>query len=477
MTSTRRSNIVRAVLFVLACCGCWAQTPSSVPDQNIRIDVNLVTLRFTVKDSSGRPANDLAQQQFSVFQGGVLQEAVFFDSPRNTTGAMKRLQLAFLLDISGSTLATRSEEIAAAETFLRNVHGFTRVGVFGFTDELVSFQGFTSDRRLALKALASTQQHLGKTAIYGSLSALIRQFDNAGKPEIQNVVIVISDAMDDAYRRSTQTIALADTNNIVVYTILVPSAAQLYIRPASAAETPASDRLSQDRKAKEAAFARLALQTGGKHFSGFETILNFNQVMAQINDDIFGNLYSLGYYTLDSDTDKRERDVRIQARRSDLSISTPFENLPERLTAKKQLITALFDNNAVTTLPENLHSVFRELGAEVNLLRTRREGGQIGLPFRIKISPYNLRRSEKGDIKTQLGIIGLLLDQQGNEVVRLREIFQVNLDDKDMREGRGIIYTNKLFAAPGTYRLKIALLELTSWKMAAFEYVVRIVDQ
>ena len=477
MTSARHSNFVKVILFCLACCCCWAQTPSEVPEQNIRIDVNLVTLKFTVNDPSGRPTNGLAQQQFSVFEGGVLQKIVFFDSPRNTTGAIKQLQLAFLLDISGSTLATRSEEIAAAETFLRNVHGFTLTGVFGFTDKLVPFQGFTSDRSLVLKALASTRKHLGKTAIYSSLNALIGQFDDAEKPEIQNVVIVISDAMDDAYRRSPQTIALAGANNVVVYTILVPSAAQLYIRPSSAVETSASDRLSRDRKAKEAAFAGLALQTGGKHFSGFETILDFHQVMAQINDDIFGNLYSLGYYTLDPYTDKRERSVRIRTRRPDLSISAPFENLPTRLTAKKQLITALFDNDAVTTLPENLRSVFRELGAEVNLLRPRREGGQIGLPFRVKISPYNLRRSEKGNIETQLGIIGLLLDQQGNEVVRLREIFQVNLDTKAMREGRGIIYTNKLFAAPGTYRLKIALVELASWKMAAFEDVVRIVDQ
>ena len=238
MKSTRRSNFVRALLFSLACCCCRAQTSSAVPEQNIRIDVNLVTLRFTVKDPAGRPANGLAQQQFSVLEDGVLQEIVFFDSPRNTTGAMKQLQLAFLLDISGSTFATRSEEITAAQTFLRNVHGFTRVGIFGFTDELVLFQGFTSNRSLARKALASTRRHLGKTAIYGSLNALIGQFDDAGKPEIQNVVIVISDAMDDAYRRSAQTIALAGANNVVIYTILVPSAAQLYIRP-SPVETPA----------------------------------------------------------------------------------------------------------------------------------------------------------------------------------------------------------------------------------------------
>jgi hypothetical protein len=61
------------------------------------------------------------------------------------------------------------------------------------------------------------------------------------------------------------------------------------------------------------------------------------------------------------------------------------------------------------------------------------------------------------------------LDQQGNEVARLREIFRVNLEGKDIRAGRGIIYSNKLFAPPGTYSLKVALLEMTTWNMAAFE--------
>ena len=74
-------------------------------------------------------------------------------------------------------------------------------------------------------------------------------------------------------------------------------------------------------------------------------------------------------------------------------------------------------------------------------------------------------------------MIALLLDQQGREVVRLREVFRVDLEAKALREGRGIIYTNKLFAPPGDYELKLALLELHTWKLVAFESAVRVVDR
>jgi len=56
----------------------------------------------------------------------------------------------------------------------------------------------------------------------------------------------------------------------------------------------------------------------------------------------------------------------------------------------------------------------------------------------------------------------------------LREIFRVNLEAKEISAGRGIIYTNKLFAPPGIYALKVALLEMSTWKMTAFETPVRI---
>ncbi|MCH7803396.1 MAG: VWA domain-containing protein [Acidobacteria bacterium] len=457
-----------------SCITAAAQSSSLIEGARIRIDVNLATLKFMVKENDGGLLNHLNQDHFRVFEGEALQEIVFFEPPRNTEGKMGPLRLAFLIDMSGSTLATRAEELTAAGTFLESLHDFTEVGIFGFSDKLMRLQDFTSTRSLAQKALTESGEHLGPTALYSSLNALIlRMKDHPGAA--QNVVILISDGLDDAYRSAPQSVSLAQSNNVVIYTILVPSAGQLYIGPSSplaqpGASTPADD----DREAKELAFASLSLRTDGEHFSGFETILNFDQVMAQINDGVFGNLYSIGYYTDDPFRGKEERSIRVEIAFPNAYIPARFETLPERSTVKQEVIAALFDDDAMDRVPSNLHLTFREIGADLDLLPQQRQGGQIGLPFRIKISPFSLQKTEKGDIRTGFGVIARLLDQQGEEVARLREIFRVNLEAKEIRAGRGIIYTNKLFAPPGIYALKIALLEMATWKMTAFETPVRI---
>ncbi|TDI07845.1 MAG: VWA domain-containing protein [Acidobacteria bacterium] len=456
------------------CITAASQSSSQIEGPNIRVDVNLATLKFMVKETDGRLLNHLNQGHFRVFEGGALQEIVFFEPPRNTEGEMGPLRLAFLIDMSGSTLATRAEELAAAGTFLDSLHDFTEVGIFGFSDKLMRLQDFTSTRSLAQKALTESGEHLGPTALYDSLNALILRMKDSPRAT-QNVVILISDGMDNAYRIAPQSISLAQRNHVVIYTVLVPSAGQLYISSSSPLSQPgASPPAGDDREAKELAFASLSLRTNGGHFSGFETILNFDQVMAQINDDVFGNLYSIGYYTDDPYRRKEDRNIQVEIAFPKAYIPARFETLPERSTVKQEVIAALFDDDALDRVPNNLHLTFREIGADLDLLPQERQGGQIGLPFRIKISPFSLQKTEKGDIRTGFGVIARLLDQQGEEVARLREIFRVNLEAKDIRAGRGIIYTNKLFAPPGVYALKVALLEMATWNMTAFERNVRI---
>ena len=456
-----------------------AQTDRPSQDKRIRVEVNLVTLRFTVKDGAGLLINDLDKETFRIFEDGIARETMFFESPRNTGGRAKRLWLAFLLDVSGSTFATRSEEIIAARTFFDNVDEFTQIGIFGFTDKLLIFQDFTANRHPALRAFSRARQHLGRTAIYDSIKALASSLNSRTRRDDRKVIIIISDGMDDAYAKATKTAVLARTQNVTLYTILIPSGTQLYVGPASSGlhSEPSSVRLAQEQSAKELAFARLSQQTGGKHFSGFEAILDFDETLAQINDDIFGNLYALGYYTDDPYRNKQERNIRVEVARPDVVVSRLFKHVPERLKDKRKFIAALFDDQAISQLPRSLGRPLREIGAEIDILPARREGGKIGLPFRIKISPFTLRVTDEGDVRTQLAAIGLLRDRQGKEVVRLREFFRVKLGAKEIRGGRGIIYTNKLFAPPGVYELKIALVEVATWKMTAFEHTVSIEDR
>ena len=61
-----------------------AQTDRPSQDKRIRVEVNLVTLRFTVKDGAGLLINDLDKETFRIFEDGIARETMFFESPRNT---------------------------------------------------------------------------------------------------------------------------------------------------------------------------------------------------------------------------------------------------------------------------------------------------------------------------------------------------------------------------------------------------------
>ncbi len=447
----------------------WAIGQDQTQDEAIRVRVDLVLLRFTVRDPGNKLVNTLTQEDFRVIQGGREREIAFFRPPRKRTADLGRLWIAFLLDVSGSTFATRAEEIMAAQNFLDNIHLFTQIGVFGFTDKLLVFQEFTSRKELAERAFAAARPHQGRTAIYESVEALIAPLGTRARPGDGKVLILVSDGMDDAYHRAERAAALALREDVRIYTILVPSAKALPTAPGLvAAEDPKEEE-------KAAAFARLAVKTGGMHFSGIETILDFDSTLAQINDDVFGNLYSIGISGDPAPGIDPDSTAIVTTSNSKLLVSRPFTRAPGRLRAKKKFIEALFYSEVELGAPGDEGLERYELGADVDILRPRGQiSGKVGLPFRIKISPYTLSREPDGDVRTQLGIIGQLVDADGREVVRMREFFRATLERKELRDGRGIIYTNKVFVQPGRYNLRLALLEIPTWKMFFFQRDVRV---
>ncbi len=460
---------------LILCLGCLlpgsarGQNAVGVREDPIRVKVDLVTLRFSVKDAAGEFLNSLSADDFRVTENDELKEIAFFEPPREAKGGTRPLWLAFLLDVSGSTFATRAEEILAAQAFFENIHHFTKVGIFGFTDELMTFQDFTPDRQRALQAFSAAREHLGRTGIYDSLNRLVDIMSDRAGPEDQKAIILVSDGIDRAHEKAVAAASFARERGAVVYTIWVPSASQLYIGP-----TQSADYRERERRVKEEAFASLSARTGGRHYGGFEAILDFDNVLVEINDELFGNLYSIGYYTDNPHLERAERRISLGVRPSDASVHGLFEQIPDRVEAKRRYIAALFDNEALSEFPER-DEVFREIPAEMDVLRPRGAGDETSLPFRLKISAFSLARDERGGVRTQLGVIGVLTDLNGNEVVRLREVFRSQMDARDLRDGRGIIYNNRLFAPPGNYLFKLAVLEIPTWRMTVLERPVRIV--
>jgi len=414
------------------------------------VDVNLVTLRFTVRDESGGFINNLEAGDFSVSENGRAQEISIYEKPRSLVQSSGTTWLAFLLDVSGSTLATRSEEILAARSFFENIRDTVQVGVFGFTDELIVFQDFTENSAKVLDAFSEADRHKGKTAIYKASSQLLSEMNRRAMPGDRKVIIVLSDGMDDEFERSRATAALAKDSSAVFYTVWVPSAEFIYSGPAVAD----NEKIQQERQQKREAYADLSITTGGRHFGGFEAILDFDDVMAQINDEVFGNLYTVGYYSNLSSRGKRDRNINLNFSGTGYqgwNIRGIYQNLPDIVHSKKQFIEALFDSSVTQPLTGRITS-FRDFGAEVDLRKASIDGEMAAVPFRIKISPFTIRLNSKGNIDTQFGYVGLLSDETGEEVLRLRGVFSVKLTrNQIMEDGRGILYNGTFRVPPGRY--------------------------
>ena len=448
---------------------------TSDESQPFRVDVNLVTLRFTVTDLAGRFKNSLALEDLIVEENGAPVQIDLFEQPRNRSGESRDLWLAFLIDVSGSTFTTRTEEIVAAQTFLDNLSHATRIGVFGFTNELLPFQTFTVDRSLVLESIRQARKHLGKTAIYDSLNRLMDLVNSSAPAGSQKSVILISDGLDPAHAKASASASRAREEGFHIYSIRVPSSAQVYIGP-NPTQEDSSRRTSRQRRNEEQieAFNRLGPATGGKSFSGFETILDFDQTLAEINDHLFGNLYRVGYY---SDHVRREDlldRIQVRTRQANFRIASAFKKLPRQFDAKRSLLQVFFDTSGESTLQSSSTVQFREIGADMDVLGQTPEGTLIGLPFRLKVNPFSFRGALRDGVQTQLGILGLLIDQNGKEVVRLREIIRITMDAREVRDGRGIIYSNRLVAPPGAYTLRVALLELSTWRLTSFSRTVTI---
>jgi Ca-activated chloride channel family protein len=88
---------------------CVAQTP-------FRVDVNLVNVGFSVRDSRGNLVTDLTQDDFEVFEDGAGQKVSFFARSGDVP-----LDLGLLVDVSGSQDSFVRPHHRDLEAFLKSV--------------------------------------------------------------------------------------------------------------------------------------------------------------------------------------------------------------------------------------------------------------------------------------------------------------------------------------------------------------------
>jgi Ca-activated chloride channel homolog len=156
----------------------------------LKVEVPLVAVDVSVTDTSGNAINDLAEQDFEVYENGIRQDIRYF------TPVATPYNILLLFDRSGSTQHKWPLMQRAVAGFIASLRHQDRLAMGTFDSELEMQSPWTGDREKALLALPELirPKAVGGTNLYDALErTLRRQFQ---KTSGRRVMVVLTDGRD-----------------------------------------------------------------------------------------------------------------------------------------------------------------------------------------------------------------------------------------------------------------------------------------
>jgi Ca-activated chloride channel homolog len=313
----------------------WAQRPEDLPppppaptpkptpfvpkDSDydvVRVTSNLVIVPVSVMDAKGQPVTGLGIGDFRLDEGGRVQEITQIGDPEQVP-----LEIAILLDISGSVNARIDFEKEAAARFLKQVLKPTdRATVFtiAITPRL-ELQRASADAAAAkLKSLQATR---GPTAYFDAVVEAARYLANSTPAQHRRVIVVISDGEDNYSERikaaigntreaqqsasgQTQATAFSRAQSEVEREVQRAEAAFYSINPSGQAL-----KLNVISQRAQEGMMKLAGATGGNSFVP-ERLEDLDAVFNQIASELRSQ-YLLQYYSNDQTQGTAFRRIRV----------------------------------------------------------------------------------------------------------------------------------------------------------------------
>jgi VWFA-related protein len=276
----RRDKSGFAAIAVLATAGVlWAQFSA---------ETRLVVLHASVTDKRGHLVPNLKQDEFKVYENGVLQQLKLFrheDVP---------VSMGLLIDDSGSMKEKRARVEAAALALVKASNHQDEVFIVNFNDEAYLDVPFTNDVNKMQQGLARIDAR-GGTAMRDAVNMSIDYLKTKGKKD-KKVLIIVTDGNDNASTVSLERVVQrAIRSEVLIYAV----------------------GLLGDEERHEAARAKRALKeltttTGGMVFYP-KQVDEVNQIAVNIAHDIRSQ-YTLAYTPqLPDDGSYRQIKVTVDA--------------------------------------------------------------------------------------------------------------------------------------------------------------------
>ena len=282
-------------------------TPTPRPPKDdelevVRVTSNLVVVPVSVTDSTGQPILGLSTPDFQLQEQGRPQEIAQIGDPEQVP-----LDIALLLDVSGSVQARFGFERESASRFLKQVlKAGDRAALFAIDQESRLEQRLDTAARVTSKLL-SINPAKGPTAFYDTVIEATRYLAQSTPTEHRRVILVISDGEDNFSEKvkqmigstqEEQTAATVQTRRLLHQRLLLEVQRELQKGDATFYSINPSGpglHLNVISQIAQDGMEQLAVSTGGNSFVP-EKLEDLDSVFSRIAAELRSQ-YLLQYYS------------------------------------------------------------------------------------------------------------------------------------------------------------------------------------
>lgn len=287
-----------------------ATSSHCVAQQPIRVDVKLVNVAFSVRDSRGALVDNLTKDDVEVLEDAVPQKISFFARSLDVP-----LTLGLIVDVSESQDPFSKQHEHDLEIFLREVLGpRDRVFVVCFGNHIRLVNDFSTSGAEVIGHLQQFQHRsrhfpeLGppekRDLGTGFYDAIYYSVEKLEQETGRKALLVFSDGEDNSSSHDMMTtIEAAQAANVLVYTIRYTEKSH--------------GQLTARNKYGMRVMDRIAKETGGTHIDAETTDPHtyFQQIAAELRTS-----YELAYYPTSPNKDDTFRKIMIRPRPPGLTV-------------------------------------------------------------------------------------------------------------------------------------------------------------
>ncbi len=294
-----------ALLLMLFALACFSQ-------EAIRVNVNLVNVSFSIRDSRGALVDNLTKDDFEVLEDAVPQKIAFFSRSSDVP-----LTLGLIVDASGSQEHYSKQHKHDLEVFLQNVLGpKDRAFMLCFGNHLRLVSDFTQSSAEILDGLNRFEHddkhfpELGPresrdlgTAFYDSIFYSVEKLANE---KGRRALLIFSDGEDNSSSHDMMTIIeAAQSSNVMLFPIRYTQKEH--------------GRLTARNKYGIRVMDRIAKETGGVVFDA--DVVDPHTYFHQIGEELHSS-YELAYYPTNPIKDDTFRKIVIRPKQDGLKLRT-----------------------------------------------------------------------------------------------------------------------------------------------------------